>query len=470
MASSSHISARGFGYRHASRKLPAFSDLDFTIEHGEKLLLLGASGAGKSTLLAAIAGVLGSDDGDSMGELHVNGIVGMVLQDPDSQVISTKVGDDVAFGCENLGVPREEIWRRVRHSLELVGMDVPLDHPTAELSGGQKQRLALAGVLAMGADIIVLDEPTANLDPEGVQEVVRAVTHVAAETGATLIIVEHRVSTWADVVDRCLVLGEQSLLADAPLSQIVAEYGESLARAGIWMPGHDPVFTPVPVASTSEAALTLRGVVTGWNQPLPGMQPLDWAIPRGHSTVITGPNGAGKSTLLLSMCGLLPVHAGDISVHPDIAAGLGLNPRAWKSKELARRMGYVFQDPEHQFVARTVVEELLVSTKVLRQSEDTIRAKAMDILAQLRLEHLAEANPFSLSGGQKRRLSVATTLINTPQVVFLDEPTFGQDRTTFIELVQLLRNLTATGTTVVSVTHDELFYQAMADHTQAVGR
>ena len=131
------ITARGFGYRHASRKNPAFSDLDFTVDRGEKLLLLGASGSGKSTLLAAIAGVLGSDDGDFSGELTVSGVVGMVLQDPDSQVIASRVGDDVAFGCENLGVSREEIWRRVRRGLELVGLDLPSDHPSAELSGGQ---------------------------------------------------------------------------------------------------------------------------------------------------------------------------------------------------------------------------------------------------------------------------------------------------------------------------------------------
>ena len=186
--------------------------------------------------------------------------------------------------------------------------------------------------------------------------------------------------------------------------------------------------------------------------------------------MITGPNGVGKSTLLLSMCGLLPTHTGTVEVHPDIAAGLGGDPYKWKSRDLARRMGYVFQDPEHQFVARTVLEELLVSTKVLGLPEGTVRQRAGEILAQLRLEQLAEANPFSLSGGQKRRLSVATTLINTPRVVFLDEPTFGQDRTTFIELVQLLRGLTDDGVTVVSVTHDELFQHAMADHTRTMTR
>ncbi|MDO5097141.1 MAG: ABC transporter ATP-binding protein [Corynebacterium sp.] len=468
------ISARDFGYRHASRRKPALSNVNLDVAPGEKILMLGTSGSGKSTLLAAIAGVLGAEDGDSSGHLEVTGTVGMVLQDPDSQVIASRVGDDVAFGCENLNIARDEIWRRVSESLALVGLDLPLDHPTAELSGGQKQRLALAGVLAMGADIIVLDEPTANLDPVGVAEVVAAVDHVARHTNATIIVVEHRVATWQSVVQRCVVLADtdtgSSVLFDAPLNTVVTNHGKELAEAGIWVPGFDPEFprTAVPPAivgaSTSETALTLTDVVTGWKTPLNSDSPITATIPRGVSTVITGPNGAGKTTLLLSMCGLLPVHSGDIAVAPSIAAPLEPQPIRWSSRELATRMGYVFQDPEHQFVARTVLEELTTSAAVLGADKSEAEEKANEILSRLRLNHLSAANPFTLSGGQKRRLSVATTLVLAPSIVFLDEPTFGQDRTTFIELVQLLRQLTETGTTVVSISHDELFCSAMADN------
>ena len=213
------ISVEGFGWRHAGRRRPALTDVDLHVDAAEKILLLGASGAGKSTLLAAIAGVLGDDeDGDRTGRVLVDGrdpadhrgLVGLVLQDPNSQVISARVGDDVAFGAENLGVDRDEIWRRVRRSLDLVGLDVPLDHPTSQLSGGQQQRLALAGVLAMGATVICLDEPTANIDPDGVPALRDAAIRAADATGATLVVVEHRVDAWIDHVDRVVVVGAEA--------------------------------------------------------------------------------------------------------------------------------------------------------------------------------------------------------------------------------------------------------------------
>ncbi|MCS4534945.1 ABC transporter ATP-binding protein [Corynebacterium sp. HS2168-gen11] len=458
-----HIHLHNFSFRHASRINPTLTDVNLTIRKGERVLVLGASGSGKSTLLAALAGVLGADEGDSVGTLEINGVVGMVMQDPDSQVIASKVGDDIAFGCENLNVPADEIWPRVHRALELVGLNSPIEHATEELSGGQKQRLALAAILAMGADIIVLDEPTANLDPASVQEVVQAVESVVSQTQATVIVVEHRVATWQSVVDRAVVLEHGRIVADDVLEKIVAEQGQALAQKGVWMPGWDPQFAPMyPTTSPPEPAICTEGLMTGWNRP---MREHTLEIPLGFSTVITGPNGAGKTTLMLTLAGLLPAHGGTIKIHDHIAQGLKNPPIQWKSADLARRVGYVFQDPEHQFVARTVREELLVGPKVrkLADASDEDIARADEILQRLGLDHLALANPFSLSGGQKRRLSVATTLIHTPRLIFLDEPTFGQDRNTFIELVTLLRELTAKGSTVVSVSHDPLFVRAMAD-------
>ena len=196
------IRARGLTYQHATRPQPAFTGVDLDVERGERILISGDSGSGKSTLLAVIAKLIDdSEDGSKTGTLEVNGTVGMVLQDPEAQTILSRVGDDVAFGAENLGIPRDEIWRRVEASLGAVGLDLPLDHPTSRLSGGQKQRLALAGVLAMGADILVLDEPTANLDPRGRDEVINAVDRVCTRTGATLIVVEHHPKHWSHVVD-----------------------------------------------------------------------------------------------------------------------------------------------------------------------------------------------------------------------------------------------------------------------------
>ncbi|MEL6050873.1 ABC transporter ATP-binding protein [Corynebacterium rouxii] len=451
-----HVIAHAFSYRHASRRNPALVDLTFRIPRGERVLLLGASGSGKSTLLAAIAGVLADEDGEHSGELEVSGTPSMVLQDPDSQVISSRVGDDVAFGCENMCVPRDQIWTRVTQALSLVGLDLPVDHPTSELSGGQKQRLALAGVIAMGADIVLLDEPTANLDPEGVKEVVSNISRVVDATGATMIVVEHRVSTWLDHVDRIIALGPDGrVLADGPARDVIATHGRELSELGIWVPENDPELPPALHSTHTETVIRAHELTVGWNHPL-GTYSFD--IPAGASTVITGANGKGKSTLLLTLAGLLPAHGGRVEVAAAIARGLGQNPLRWKSKELSSRFGFVFQDPEHQFVAATVREEMRVG---LRDPQDFARADML--LGRLGLDHLAEANPFTLSGGQKRRLSVATILVNTPDVVFLDEPTFGQDRTTFIELVTLLRELADAGTTVVSITHDELYRRYLGD-------
>ncbi|MEJ6012682.1 ATP-binding cassette domain-containing protein [Corynebacterium sp. H127] len=487
------VTARGFGWRHAGRKKPALSDVDFRINPGERVLLLGESGAGKSTLLAAIAGVLGGEDeGDWFGSLKVagsdardvaatRGKVGMLLQDPDAQVIASRVGDDVAFGCENLGVDREEIWRRVPEALALVGLQLPLDHPTAELSGGQKQRLALAGIIAMGAQIIVLDEPTANLDPIGVQEVRAAIARITAETGATLIVVEHRVETWQGITDRAIVLSSSGgLLADGPLAQVLPEQGKHLAAHGIWVPeefvapeqrielsGRRPVAT--------ESALSAENLSTGWARPIG--QPHTLRLPAGNSTVITGPNGSGKSTLALTLAGLLPPLGGTIR-----AAGQSGLPHTWRSAKLATQIGFVFQDPEHQFLSTSVLDELLVAPRVLAaqsrrrwpwqpapDAADVDKQRAMELLERLRLEHLAAANPFTLSGGQKRRLSVATALISSPGIVILDEPTFGQDRRTFLDVVTLLRELTDTGVSVAAITHDELFISLLGDHRIEVG-
>ena len=219
------VCARGWGWRHAGRKNAALSDVDLDIAPGERVLMLGPSGSGKSTLMGGLAGLLGgAEEGEATGTLTVDGVapadargrVGLLMQDPEAQVVLARVGDDVAFGMENMGVAREEIWPRVENSLEAVGLSVPLDHSTTELSGGQKQRLALASILAMGPGLLLLDEPTANLDPSGVAEVRAAVETVVERTGATVVVVEHRVDVWASLVDRVIVVADGAIAADGP--------------------------------------------------------------------------------------------------------------------------------------------------------------------------------------------------------------------------------------------------------------
>ena len=474
------ITAAGWGWRYAGRRAPAVRDVTFTIEPGERVLLLGASGAGKSTLLAGMAGLLGgADEGDETGSLRIDGEraeahrgrVGLVLQDPDAGVVLAKVGDDVAFGPENLGVPAAEIPARVTEALDAVGLRVPLGRPTKALSGGQKQRLALAGVLAMRPGVLLLDEPTANLDPDGVREVRASVERVLAETGATLVVIEHRTAVWADLMDRVIVVGaDGGLLADGTPADVFARHGADLAAAGVWVPGM-PVDLPVLPAAQPDAAAALAASALSLSRDGRSIvrAGLDLTVPRGAATAITGPNGAGKSTLALTLAGLLPEAAGEVVAAPELAGRSGRRPSRWTSRELLTRIGTVFQEPEHQFLASSVRDELAIGPRSRGVDAAAVDVIVDELLERLHLAPLAAANPFTLSGGQKRRLSVATVLADAPPVIVLDEPTFGQDRRGWIELVQLLQSEIAAGTTVVAVTHDEDVLRHLGGHRIELG-
>ena len=468
------VRARGWGWRHAGRSRWALRSLDLDVQPGERVLLLGASGAGKSTLLHALAGVLGGEDeGEAEGGLTVDGghpeerrgRAGLLLQDPDSQVILSRVGDDVAFGCENLRVPRDEIWRRVPQALAAVGLDLSLDHPTAELSGGQKQRLALAGVLAMRPGLLLLDEPTANLDPGGVGEVRDAVGRVCEAGGATLIVVEHRVNVWRGLVDRVIVLApEGGVLADGAPDDVLGREGARLAESGVWVDDRLPALPPrrARADGVGEPLLVANGLSVGRVAGRTVASGIDVGIAAGRALVVTGPNGAGKSTLGLTLAGLLKPVAGELRATEPLARGAGPVPHRWRSRELLTRIGTVFQDPEHQFLAPTVRRELEIGPAALRLPVPEIAARVNELLERLRLSALADANPFTLSGGEKRRLSVATVLATRPDVLVLDEPTFGQDSRTWRELVAILAGLVDDGSAVVAITHDELLVRALA--------
>jgi energy-coupling factor transport system ATP-binding protein len=463
------VDARGWGWRYASRLAWAVQDATFRIDPGERVLLLGASGAGKSTLLHGLAGVLGgADEGETLGSLRVDGVdpvdargrAGLVLQDPDSQVILARVGDDVAFGCENLGIPRDEIWRRVREALDATGLDVELDRPTTRLSGGQKQRLALAGVTAMRPGLLLLDEPTANLDPDGVVEVRDAVVRVAEATGATLVVVEHRVDVWLPVVDRVIVLGPDGVIADGHPDRVLAASGAELAREGVWIPGHAPTIRSPRERSESKRSdhdvlLRASGLTVGRVRGVPVRSGIDLEIPAGAITAITGPNGVGKSTLGLTLAGLLPPVGGRVEASDALAAGAGASPIRWTSKQLLTRIGTVFQEPEHQLLGKTVREELEVGPHALGLDPGEVADRVNDLLDRLRLRRLERANPYTLSGGEKRRLTVAAALATRPRMLVLDEPTFGQDARTWAELAAMLAGLAAEGSAIVTVTHDD---------------
>ena len=477
------VCARGWGWRHAGRKNAALSDVDLDIAPGERVLVLGPSGSGKSTLMGGLAGLLGgAEEGEATGTLTVDGVapaeargrVGLLMQDPEAQVVLARVGDDVAFGMENLGVAREEIWPRVENSLEAVGLSVPLDHSTTELSGGQKQRLALASILAMGPGLLLLDEPTANLDPSGVAEVRAAVEKVVERTGATVVVVEHRVDVWASLVDRVIVVADGAIAADGPLDEVLAQQGDALRERGIWLPGDDVAAEvgpapEVPPASSEAAPIArVADLTIGYDASAPVRSGIDLTIERGVSTCIVGANGAGKSTFALTLAGLLPPLEGAVEV--ETSDGTAGDPHEWSSKQLLGRMSMVFQEPEYQFLAATVAEELAIGPRAAGMTDEEIAPLVDEHLEALGLTKLARANPMTLSGGEKRRLSVATALISAPELLILDEPTFGQDRGTWLGLVRLLRAALARGVTLVSITHDPAFVAAMGQRVVDLGQ
>lgn len=513
-----HAAALDFtdwGYRYASRADFSVRGFSLHVPAGQRVLLLGASGLGKSTILEAAAGLIGSSDsqededgGQSEGKACVGGVpapqalgrVGLVLQDPDAQVIFERLGDNVAFGPENRGVPREEIWRRVARSLEDVGLDgIPLDHETLHLSGGQTQRLALAGALAMRPDVLLLDEPTANLDPDGVRQVVRAVHAVVSEYRPTMVLVEHRADPWLDLLDRVVVVGQGSgkdgqvrteVLADGTPEEVFTRSGLDFGRLGIWVPRRfarspEPVLpgltaagNPGEEAAWGRVVLRTEGLSIGCKgRAIAG--PLDLEFRSHEITALMGRNGAGKSTLALTLSGLLAPVSGRVAylggqgASPEASAGRGprdpegtegrkgVDPISLSSRALAARVAYVFQNPEHQFARPTVLQEAMLAPLRTGMGEEAARRQARDLLREFGLERFEDANPYTLSGGQKRRLSVVSSLAASPSVMILDEPTFGQDRTSWEHMVRLIARLRDRGICVIVITHDRLLVRTL---------
>ena len=511
------IELNNFSWHHPGRPEPVISGLNLTINPGEKVLLLGTSGAGKSTLLHAIAGVLHDDDGESAGgtitingqaPAEARGTAGMMQQDPESSIVMATAGNDVAFGPENLRVPREEIWGRVTEALTAVGLNnLPLDHPSSALSGGQKQRLGLAGILSMHPGAMILDEPTANLDPSGVQEVRDSILSAAEATGATLLVVEHRVSIWAPHMDRIIVLGTGGTIThDGAPDTVLTEARQELIDAGVWVPNYVPrapqTGSDNQGGEHGEALLRAENLSITRAQPTPKQRrarrrtikrlgdtpapaPTDLPVLRsginltlhaGEHLSVLGPNGAGKSTLALTLAGLLTAPDGTLTATDALRSHGGdhggerahWDVPTWTPAQMLSRIGYVFQEPEYQFIRGTVREELELGPRRLAAltreplNEAELTERTNTLAHHLRLNHLLDANPFTLSGGEKRRLSVASALATAPKILILDEPTFGQDARTWAELVDLIRELLAGGTAVISITHDE-------DYTAALG-
>jgi energy-coupling factor transport system ATP-binding protein len=447
------------------------------------VLLLGASGAGKSTLLLALAGLLDpTHAGDAEGSLTVDGLdprdardrTGLVLQDPETQLVMARAGDDIAFGLENRAVPRDAIWPLVAAALDAVGFPYGRDRRTDRLSGGEQQRLALAGVLALSPRLLLLDEPTANLDPNGAELVRQALAVVQRQTGATTILVEHRVAEALPLVDRVVVLGaEAGVLADGAPAEVFAKHGDRLARAGVWLPSHEVSEPPHhPGSSSGDALLTAATVGFRYRDAAePAIRDVSAELRAGEAVAVVGPNGSGKSTLAVVLAGLLAPTTGTVRASRKLARGDAASPlHRWPAGALADRIGMVFQNPEHQFLTERVRDELAFGPSRRGAAASQVRRSVDALLDRLHLTHLAEANPFTLSGGEKRRLSVATVLTTEPTVLVLDEPTFGQDRRTWLEIVGLLADHRDAGGAILAVTHDEAVVSSLANRVLSMDR
>jgi energy-coupling factor transport system ATP-binding protein len=330
--------------------------------------------------------------------------------------------------------------------------------------------LALAGVLALRPGLLLLDEPSAMLDPDGAAALREQVLAVLAATGATCLLVEHRVAPWVEVVDRVVVLAAGGgVVADGPAAEVLGRRGPELAADGVWVPGHLPSAAWSARSRRSltpgELLLTADGVaVRRPGLAAPAVRHLDLDLHAGRATCVAGPNGSGKSSLALALAGLVAPSAGEIRASAELTAGArSPHPASWRPRELVTRIGTVFQEPQHQFLASTCAEELAIGPKRTGVPAAETGRRVSELLDRLRLAPLARANPFSLSGGEQRRLSVATVLATRPRVLVLDEPTFGQDARTWGELVTLLGELLAEGTAVLAVTHDDDLVTALAD-------
>jgi energy-coupling factor transport system ATP-binding protein len=444
--------------------------------------VVGPSGSGKSTLALALAGLVPRElPGEWRGSLLVDGLdpvtapgaavaarVGLVFQDPASQLVMERVEDDVAFGLESRGWARAAMRGRVPDALAEVGLAGLERRRSVRLSGGQQQRLALAGALAPRPGILVLDEPTANLDPPAARAFAARLAALRASRAVTIVLVEHRVDIAWPLADRVLALGPDGRPIDVgPPADVLARSRDRLIAAGAWLPdeaagpgaadggtdqqlGSPAVVEPAdghPLVVAHGLSFAYDGAPAGER----AVRDVELALMPGERVALVGTNGSGKSTLGRLLVGLLRPAAGQVRL-------AGLDPSRLAPAVLARHAAYLFQDPEAQFVTLRVADEV-----ALGLDPDGRRAAAalMDRI-DLPLDLFGDRSPYTLSGGEQRRLSLATALVRHPGLLVLDEPTFGQDRRGHEALLEILAERVDAGAAVLAATHDERFIAAFA--------
>ena len=490
------ISFKNFSFQYRAQKKPTLKEINLDIYPGERVLIAGPSGCGKSTLAGCINGLNPfSNPGECSGELIVDGVdapkssifqlsayVGTVLQDPDGQFIGLTVGEDIAFALENSCMPQDEMYEITRHAAELVGIQDHLDFAPHELSGGQKQRVSLAGVMVDQVKILLFDEPLANLDPATGKQTIELIDEIQEKTDTTVVIIEHRLEDvlWRDV-DRIVLMGDGKILADLHPDELLSTrlleengireplYLTALRYAGVELapakkPAHvDSVvideadrkkmtdwFWSRPAAEAEkehEPLLEVRNLTFGYERGRQTLRDVSLTIHKGEMVSIVGKNGAGKSTFSKLVCGFETPDSGEILFQ-------GRNLLQENIRHRAKHIGYVMQNP-NQMISKTMIfDEVALSLRNMGKSEEEIREKVEETLKVCGLFPFRNWPVSALSFGQKKRVTIASVLVQDPELIILDEPTAGQDFHHYTEIMEFLRGLNEKGVTVVMITHD----------------
>ena len=494
------VSIEGVTFTYHDAVRPALRAVSFTQNAGEMIGVMGASGAGKSTLAKCLNRIIPEfEDGDFHGAIRIAGEsiehlhvcelapkVGMVFQDFESQLFSTNVAHEVAFAMEQVGMDRAEMVRRIMPALEAVGLRGFEHRDPMSLSGGEKQRLAIASVLALRPSVIVLDEPTTDLDPEGRAEVFELIKKLRAQ-GLSLIVIEHE-SEELRAADRIVVLREGEIAADGPPSEVFART-ELLAGCGVRPPGlghafellkidaqpksveqafevivraYPSVVAPTydsiarsrvpeepPAAANAIVAPAFIGIENVSYSYAGGprvLDSIDLKVDAGEFLAIVGQNGSGKTTLAKHIVGLIQPATGRVTID-------GKDRAQMRPAETAREVAYVFQNPDHQIFAATVEDEVAFGPRNFGLPVDEIKHRCDEALEAVGLQDERQSDPFLLSKGERQRLAVASVLVLRPRMLILDEPTTGLDYREQLRMMALVRDLNRAGIAIVIITH-----------------
>ena len=445
------IELRDFSYTYPGRQQPALEGINVNIDQGELVVITGKSGCGKSTLAKALAGFLFQDEvAKFTGEIWVNATdmtqiplyaaserVAYVQQNPEDQFCALTVRDEIAFGLENRKVPPSEIEARIQTALAVVHGEGLINRDLATLSGGEKQKIAIASMLALSPDVLILDEPTSNLDPTATRHTFETLHALARMQGLTILIIEHKLQQIADLTPRVIVMDQSRVEGEVSIRDFLTAQRQALEDPSASV-CHPRMEKPAPILSLSEVTLERN------QQPI--LQDINLDLYPGEFIGLLGPNGSGKSSLLLTLMGLLEPASGSKS-------GFGRDLANAKVSDLVQDMGFIFQNPDHQLFTASLREEALFTLVNLGLLSPNKEAEAMAWLENMHLAADLERHPQSLSYGEKRRLNLVSAVLHDPQLLLIDEMLIGQDLENAMTWMGLLRSYCLRGSTVLLVNH-----------------